>query len=204
MMTKLSVFNTFLDLRSESSISDKLKWLFNHWDKIDETSRGKFFYGSFLNFCKENKDCGENTIEILLAISVSSRFSEVDKNLKQFSTNCWAKFIREVFEKKILKIRKEITDEDVLELIKAVILLEINFFRSKQKKREIYYYLLNDNLFISFDCIGEFVSFGKETLNSLIEDIIQKGKILSQEINKFRLEVKREKYKLKVYVYYYK
>lgn len=204
MVTKLSMFNTFLDLRNESSISDKLKWLFNHWDKIDETSRERFFYNNFYDFCKENKNCGENTIEILLAISVSSRLGEVDKNLKQFSTNCWAKFIRNVFEKKILKIRKQITDEDVLELIKAVMLLEINFLRGKQKKREVSHYLLNDNLFVSFDCIGEFISFGKETLNSLIEDITQKGKILSQEISKIRLEVRREKNKLKVYVYYYK
>jgi hypothetical protein len=91
-----------------------------------------------------------------------------------------------------------------LELIKAVILLEINFLRRKSNKRDIVYYLLDDNLFESFDCIGNFISFGKETLRSLVEDIVQKEKILLKETKRFRLKVERIDGKLKVYIYYYK
>lgn len=91
MDKKTLIWNEFWERQNEDdySLEENFKWLFEKWDEICELFQKEtlfsFFENLFFKFCRENMECSENGLQILLAIQISSSIDEIDKKLESFS-----------------------------------------------------------------------------------------------------------------------
>lgn len=194
-------FIKFLELKKEDN-GICFKWLMTEWDNLKVSTREKFFRDIFREFCRGKRSYGENAVEILLAISLSSKFDDVNKQLEVLS-NKWGQLIRNLFDEMLVKISKEINEEGFFEVVKNILLLEINHLRKEKKLVEMKYYIFDDGFNFHEKMIELKSPSLKELLRKIIEETV-KDSFAFYSASKVRLKIEKTDNIVKVFLYYYK
>jgi len=109
-MDKISLKNQLFDHKKTEEIESSFLWFYKHWknfkDSFPENETVVFFESFFRDFCKKYKNYEKNNIQMLLAISLSSKIDDINDILSKFTNeNQWAKLMRGYFDK-VDKIKK--------------------------------------------------------------------------------------------------